>query len=64
MFMQQLIPKFALFNSPRSKTGRYQFAGRMKGHTDAIHTLDFSYGGKYLASGGKFTGRQSKVPTT
>jgi WD40 repeat protein len=39
-------------DSPRSKTGRYQFAGRLKGHLDAIHAMDFSHNGNYLASGG------------
>ena len=36
-----------------SRAGRYKFAGRMIGHTDAIHALALTKNGKYLASGGK-----------
>jgi WD40 repeat protein len=31
---------------------RYKFAGRMTGHTNAIHALAMSRKGRYLASGG------------
>jgi len=43
----------AAAGQPFSRTGRYEYVGRLHGHKDAIHTAEFSPGGIYLASGGK-----------
>jgi hypothetical protein len=46
------LDMFSFFNPTRSKTGRYQFAGRLNDHSGAIYALDFSLEGRFLASGG------------
>ena len=46
--------KTAASHQPTSLSGAYEFVGRLHGHESAIHTLDFSSEGTYLASGGKY----------
>jgi hypothetical protein len=38
-----------------SKTTRYKLAGQMKGHTDSVHSIAITKGGKILASGGELS---------
>jgi hypothetical protein len=46
-----------LFNHS-SGTTRYKLAGQMKGHTDAVHSLALTKGGRILASGGELSFRR------
>jgi WD40 repeat protein len=39
-------------DNERSESGRYQFSGRLAGHSDGVLAMSFSPDGKFLASGG------------
>ena len=41
-----------------SGTTRYKFAGQMNGHTEAVHSLALTKGGRILASGGECSFRR------
>jgi hypothetical protein len=47
------LKEAAASGHPVSLSGAYEFVGRLHGHEGAIHTLDFSSEGTYLASGGE-----------